>query len=923
MTPRRPIVFFPCHSLDDFPTWLGDSEADELLAAWTAAWHPRLIAAAGRMPAWASVEAPPGNDVEVLGIVTASCDDRLVGRLDPASTPGSRWVRRAGDRSTTVRESLAALGLTADPPRSAPALAPPGEAMPAAARQAGASDFHAFGLAWLLSELLARRMRSTTGLGSTAPFTGGPVDEPTTGFEERVVAAARSWESGDAVAAAEGLTECYGHLEAARARYYPVDVWLVDLVLLAETTLGARLGAELAAPVPSTFIATGRLVETLARTDPDLTARWRQACDAGRVAPAGGRYDEDPLDGLLPESIRESFLHGHRIWRQALGRVPATFAQVSGGWSAILPQILTHFGYAGVIWNLFDGTPLPDPGLARIRWEGTGSGCLEGIARPPLDAGRASTILTLADRIGDALDNEHTAIVQFAHYAGMASPWFDDLRRIGAWSTALGTFVTADEHFRRTPGSGKLVTWEPDSYPVSRPPSDEKTHRGGDAEPGTTPDPIAPRIAAARSEAQRILAGRKVLAGLPEAARAVPGPGVRVIRRPGREGEAHAATEDAAPARSTVVAASRKKGSGGFFAGLTRGFFGGVDDRLVLEHADLRVRVHPQTGGLLSLRRPEDRGNRLSQHLALRTTRPPPPVGSPWEDPQERADYAIAAAESVTRTGERTIESRGHCSDGAGRRLLVFTQRIELLEGLPLVRLDVDVSLTAPGAGAILERYAACRFAWNENDDLDVVRSLHGQAVVSERTLIAAPHFLALRPVHGTGVADVDILTGGLPWHLRASPHILDSLLLAGDATTGKFTLAVGLGLGRPWDAALDLLATGNAPTAPVPPPSTAAGNVRITWQGPVLRAGRPIGVRVGLVESAGKGGDVTVDWGFEVAAARVADALGRPGGGLGVTVAGSTTTTYLRRWEWLQIDLLFPGLDGAGEWPTEETARP
>jgi hypothetical protein len=88
------------------------------------------------------------------------------------------------------------------------------------------------------------------------------------------------------------------------------------------------------------------------------------------------------------------------------------------------------------------------------------------------------------------------------------------------------------------------------------------------------------------------------------------------------------------------------------------------------------------------------------------------------------------------------------------------------------------------------------------------------------------------------------------------------------------------------------------------------------------MRGGRPIGVRVGLVESQGKGGDVTVDWGFDVAAARVADALGRPGGSQAVTVAGRSTTTYLRRWEWLQIDLLFPGQESAGEWPTEETAN-
>jgi len=501
----------------------------------------------------------------------------------------------------------------------------------------------------------------------------------------------------------------------------------------------------------------------------------------------------------------------------------------------------------------------------------------------------------------------------------MASPWFEDLRRIGSWTTALGTFVTPDEHFRRTPGSGKLVTWEPDSYPVSRPPADHSARAVAATEAPPPADPIAPRVAAVRSEAQRIVAGRKVLAGLPVSAVAAPGPGEkRVIRAAG-------APSPAQPPTPAAAVVAKKKPSGGLLGGLARGLFGGGgEDRLVLEHDRLRVRVHPQTGGLLSVRHPEDRGNRLSQHLAMRTTRPPPPVGSPWEDPQERAEYAIATAESVTRTGERTIESSGHCSDPKGRKLFTFTQRVELLDGLPLARLNLEIASAAPSAGAILERYAACRFAWNENDDLDVVRSLHGQGVVSERTLITAPHFLALRPIHASGVADVNILTGGLPWHLRASPHILDTILLAGDATVGKFTLAVGLGLARPWDAALDLLATVNPPLPPVPvTPSTAAGNVRITWQGPVLRGGRPIGVRVGLVESEGKGGDVTVDWGFDVAAARLADALGRPGGSQGVTIAGTTTTTYLRRFEWLQLELLFPGQEGAGEWPTEETTTP
>jgi hypothetical protein len=921
MTPRRPIVFFPCHSLDDFPVWLGDSEADDLLAAWTAAWHPRLIAAAGRMPAWASVETPPGNDVEVLGFVTAQCDDRLAGILDTASTPGSRWVRRAGKRDETVRQALAAIGAGPDAPGA-------GDDRPAPAEGRGVSpaDFHAFGLAWLLSELLARRMRSTSGLGPAAAFTGGPSDEPTSGFEERIVAAARAWEVGDGAGAVEALEECYGNLEAARARYYPVDIWLVDVVLLAETTLGPRLAAELEAPVPLTLVATGRLIEKLAATAPELTHRLRQACEAGRIAPAGGRYDEEPLDICLPETIRESFLQGHRAWRNAIGRVPATFAQVGGGWTAFLPQILCHFGYAGVIWNLFDGTPLPDPGTGRIRWEGSGGACVDGLARPPLDARRASTVLNLADRIGEAIDHDHTAVVQFAHHAGLASPWFDDLRRIGGWTTALGTFVTPEELFRRTAGAGTLVSWEPDSYPVSRPPANDT----GRASPSsgaeaTIADPIGPRIEFCRAEAKRIVAGRGVLAGLPGSTAARPTPGKKVVRQAGASAGMSASAAERAPA-PPLPAAPRPR-QGGLFGGLVRGLFGGTgDDRLVLEHEGLRVRIHPLTGGLLSVRRPTDRGNRLSQHLALRSTRPAPPVGAAWEDPQERAEYAAAVADKVERTAQRTVESRGRILDAKGRKLADFTQTVELLPDLPLARLDLQVALAAPLAGNVLEHHAACRFAWNENDDLDLRRGLHDQGVVSERTLLTAPHFLSLRS-HGHqgqgGEGDeITILSGGLPWHLRSSPHILDCLLLAGDATKGSFSLAVGLGLARPWDAALDLVANGGIPSSAssAAGPRTSATNLRITWQGPLLENGQPIGVRVGLVESEGRSGDVTVDWGFDIAATRIGDALGKPIGGQEVTLAGRSTTTYLRRYGWLQLDLLFPGGELPAEWTQRET---
>ena len=72
-------VFLPCQTLDGFPATLEEDEAEDLLAAWTAAWHPGLLAAAGAVPAWASVDLPPASVPTTLEIVPAALDSRFAG----------------------------------------------------------------------------------------------------------------------------------------------------------------------------------------------------------------------------------------------------------------------------------------------------------------------------------------------------------------------------------------------------------------------------------------------------------------------------------------------------------------------------------------------------------------------------------------------------------------------------------------------------------------------------------------------------------------------------------------------------------------------------------------------------------------------------------------------------------------------------
>jgi len=867
MTSTAVTVFLPCHTLDDFPTWLEEAEADELLTAWTAAWHPAVIAAAGGRPGWASVDLRPPADGRV-GVVPAFCDDRFAAQLE--ADDAGRWVRGVREGGPLAAAIVSRLGGPAEP---APGGLP-GEPL--------AEEFQALGLATLLAELLARRMRTDADLAGT-------------GFDEAVVNAARGAVAADEEAARAGLRAAHACLEATRARYYPVESWALDLVLVAPTTSGERLVAELASPVPLAVVATGQTIRRLAERSPGAVAALREAVAAGRAVPCGGRDDERPLDACSPEEIRRSFASGRAAWREHVGAAPACHAAISGGSSAILPQLLRGHGYSAAVWSLFDGTPLPDPAAGRIRWE-AGGAAVEAAARSPLDAGSARTVLALADRLGDALDHDHVAVIQFARYAGSGSRWHDLIRRIGSQSGLCGSFVTPSILMERSAGAGTLAGFEPDAFAPTLP-----------AEDGPARD-TAELQAAVAAEAERLLADRepllKALAGKPAG-----GPAAatgRAASPAGVPAPAHSAPARATPARQNW---------------LRRGLFRGRDDDArALDNGLVRLVAHPRTGGLLSLRRPADRGNRISQQVALRSTTPA--QGRHWLAAEDRAVWTRMEADAIDRedsSAEVALVSRGRLLAADGRPQGRFSQRMTLLPGLPLAVLEIAVELAEPVAGPIWESHLACRFAWHENEDVSLRRSLHLQSVPTDRSRFTAPHFIQIDPDSGrTGPGDqaVTILTGGLAWHLRASPHVVDCLLPGGEGrVSGK--LGVGIGLERPWEAAL-ALAAGDRPTAGPPLPA----NVRLTAGLAGESADRPGTLQVGVIESAGRAGEVRLEWARPVARAVATDLEGHPLPDVHVVVEGRATVVFLDRYQWLHLALEFaepPAVPGRDSAPGQE----
>jgi hypothetical protein len=829
MPPARTTVFLPCHTLDDFPTWLDEAEADDLLAAWTAAWHPALIAAVGGVPDWAAVDLPVA-DGPLLGIVPRSWDDRFEAQCGSGDTAGSVFVRGVGGVDEIASAAIAALGM------------PPASPLPGGDLVA---DFQALGLAALIALLLARRMRSSADLDDEA-------------FRSAAVTAATAAVAGREEAAREALRECFEFLAATRGRYYPVDSWVIDLVLLGGGTAADGLAASLDSPGPLGVVATGAALDRLARERPEAIRVLREAVVSERVAACGGRDADGSLDLLAPEDVVASFDRGRRAWREHVGVEPRTFARLAGGLTHLLPQILAARGFRAVIWPAFDGSAVPDIGGGVARWESSGA-AVDVIASRPLDAGSARTILSLHETLGDAMDHDHAVVLAFAHVAGRASRWHGLLRSIGGWSNLIGTFSTPDRVVGLVPAVIHASSFEPDAFPPTM--------------PAAVADPVSDAVRDATTAANRIVAAAAPLTPVRAGPRAEPVPAPASARRPWRE----------------------------------RLFGGRRDEPLSIDNGLIRVELNAATGGVLAVRRRVGDPNRLSQQLSIRTTAAAPAVGEPWVAEEDRQTLARMAADATGREtdehGRPRLVSRGRllAADDVAAR---FVQRVWLVPGMPLAVIDVEVDVERPVEGGLWENHVAVRFAWNENDHVELRRSVHTQSVATERTRFTAPHFVEIASEDDRrGGEPVIVLTGGLPWQLLSSPHVLDTV--AGPAV-GRVArrVAVGLGLERPWQAAIALL-HGEADVAAA---AAAPPHVRITVGECVGEAGRPTAARVGLLESAGIAGPVTIDWGRRLERAVAVDDAGAARAGEDVAIDGTRTVVSLARHQWLQLDLGFAG---------------
>jgi len=923
MTFKELIVLLPCQSLESLSLQRSAQEAEEILSGWSALYHPALVAHAEGMPKWTSAEVPPDDPAGSLIVVPGCAEASLPGGwIERAEGAGARLLRNLRDRAALVAAALAML--PEEPAPSAPCLA---------------GDFLALGFCHFQVELLTRQLRYMSNLDEAR-------------FHQHLRDAAQSAVAGDENATREHLRGAFDRLTEAREYFYPVETYLLDLTLVAPTTLGAGLREELASGRPVNLMVSAGVLSRMAQEEPESLALLKQGLEQGTVALIGGEEDEQELPLMAIEDVLAGLRRGLAGYVAAVGQRPALFGRRRFGLTPLLPPILHKLGFTGAIHFTLDDGHFPTGRESKIRWEGFDGTEIEALARIPFDVRRPDCYLRLAERLGNTMDLDHAATAVFVHWPGQSSPCHEDLRRMAEYGPVLGRFSRMADYFQNTLHSGRSARYEAEKYrspyleqevaaggadPISRWVRRHRLRAAADALQGlatlnaliagsstsglessleaalarfcdlaagaSEPSQAGYLVANPLSFARRLYLDVSDLDRLPE----VGAPVLQAIESSaGKEVVIEVPPMGFAWVGPASNDAIRERGKGA--SSRQDGPPLAADNQLRNELFE--VTLNPTTGAIQSIHNFAIRGNRLAQQIAMRLV-DPADARRKGIEPGTEEEYSIMAADelAVAESGPLVgrMVARGRLLDRSGDLLARFVQSTQVRRGSRIVELEIELDLQREPGPSPWRSYYAARFAW-----ADEMAEVHRGVGLTRRPIdgsfIEAPEFIDLRSPR----TQFTILPGGLPYHRRFGSRKLDTLLVVRGERARRFRLGIGIDVGYCARAAVESLAADHClagkHTAPAKPSGWLfhldARNVLATHWEPVTAEGRTVGLRVRLLETEGRHVRTQLQSFRPVDSARKTDFLGQ--GLVGLPVRADGITIELNAHEWAEVEVLF-----------------
>ncbi|MEZ6136260.1 MAG: hypothetical protein R3C53_15300 [Pirellulaceae bacterium] len=421
MPQLRDLVFLlPDYELEGYPRHLPSDQAARLLNGWVSLWHPGLIAAAQTIPRWNQAGQLPSDLSASIFVLPEISSDHLTpdarAQIEAAGSvllePGDCWRKMQSEmlsRHGEIPRSELADELT--------------------------QQYAALGYAYLQIQLMTRQLRYTSNLDQLQ-------------FGEQACKSVEAALSGDRERAEQMLQACFDSLGQERDHYYSLDVNLIDVTLLAESTLGNSLSRQL--ETPTTLLTTANLLATLRQKNGETFERLQSLLAEEQLAIVGGLPLERPHPLMPRESAVRDLARGKQAY-EALGfKPPRVFARMSFGMHSESASLLKRHGFDGVLLTAWSAGNYPTGSQVKMSWESSDGTYLPALAAPVIDAMDPASFLSLGWTVGEALDHQHVPTLTFAHWPDATGEYYALLRIVSQHTPALGKWILADEYFAVT-----------------------------------------------------------------------------------------------------------------------------------------------------------------------------------------------------------------------------------------------------------------------------------------------------------------------------------------------------------------------------------------------------------------------------------------------------------------------------------------
>ncbi|MEM8865323.1 MAG: hypothetical protein AAGF31_07205 [Planctomycetota bacterium] len=762
---NRVGILAPGDSVADFPTHYRGNDAAGLLAGWTAAWRPGLIVATGRLPELLSEFDPPPAESWASGLVIAcgpSCAGAAIEWLDEvriSQAPRKLVVEGFVDRASVLAAIDRALP-------ELPEVPPEIEA-----------EFFALGYAYVQVATLTRALQDAAVFNRDL-------------FQSSVVAAAEAAIAGQQDTMQAAIERCYDQLLQARNHTYPVDLFLLDVVLTAETTFGESLVKELTQPSSKSVVMAGHVADCLAVDFPESLASLQSAIAAGHTCVAAGGYTGEDLSTLPPEVLLEELQRGQDAIARVTGTPPTVFGQRASSLGPRMPRALSGLGYDGALAVGFDGGEPPTPERGRTTWMGIDGTGVEVALATPHDLGRPETLLNLTEFLAATLQGDRVPTVLLAGWPGARHAAFEDLRLVAQRSEVLGRLVTLEEYFQQTSASDHWGHFELDGL---GPAANKTRPKNASATPLALRDNLVNGLATV-AEA---VTNAQAMANEGEHQQKDVAPLTAIAASAGHAADGQVGGASLVvnpwsfPVWSTATPVSNQRrlevptaGAPALGYCLAKGnvHSGGPTrvDGLSLRNEHLKALVHQGCGGLQSLRPHDVRRNHASQRVVITRRRGGLAVA------EMQADLVEVAGDTALGPGLRSI---GRLVNNRGDVLAKFTQTIRLPPHARELLFDIDIDAAEQSQTFRDYHQLAFRLALGDADWLWSRGLQWAKLPIEDRASVVASDYLQAR--HATTVIT---LACDCPLAFRRiGAGRVDALLPWGDGGHSRHRFALSL----------------------------------------------------------------------------------------------------------------------------------